>query len=113
MKATFGSMFAGVIVLMALLYAVYVASGAGTCGKIERGTDWLKWGAMAVQAAARPWVDDSSAGEVHATGVRARLGFAKFLQRYNDNLRCPWDEVAAPSKASTPSIPPLPPRGAN
>lgn len=111
MKHSLGAMFGGVVLLALLIYAIYVASGNGTCARIERGTDWLKWSVQGAQAAVRPWLDDGTLASMHAGGVDARLGFAAVLQRYNANIRCPWDGATAPAAPrDRVSLPPLPAR---
>lgn len=113
MKHSLGAMFGGVVLLALLIYAIYIASGNGTCARIERGTDWLKWSAQGIQAGMHPWLADDAIASIHSGGVELRLGFASVLQRYNDNIRCPWDGAAGVAKPQPDrvSIPPLPPRG--
>lgn len=104
-------MIGGVFLLGIIVYAIYIAAGTGTCGRIERATEWLKWGTQAVKTSAKPWLEDSTLTSINDSGIHARLGFAQFLQRYNDNVGCPWDGAEVQTRPAA-AIPPLPPRSA-
>lgn len=120
MKQAIGSMVGGIAFAALLGYGFYIANGDRVCGKIDRGSEIVKWTGQGIEWAAKPWAEVSTMTSIRQGTVRARLGFARFLQRYNNNQPCDWDLVMPPSepafnvnlpKGSDFKIPDLPKRG--
>lgn len=117
MKQAVGTVFGSAAIIAVIGFALYVASGDGTCQKIERGAKPAIWGAEAINLGLRPWVSPERLESVRTGGLKTQLGIARIAQRYNGDITCPWDAVIPKSSPilpdSLPAIPSLPKRGAS
>lgn len=115
MKSHFGSIFSTLFLLALLWFAYHVMSGTTTCERISNATGPIRGASRLVSLAIAPWTDKSGQETVDKGRKGLSGAVARFLQRYNGNVRCSWDDALPPADAnplfSGQKIPDLPSKG--
>lgn len=112
MKTTIGSIFTTAFVGLLLLWGYLILDAHGTCARIDKALIPIRLGALAVSQVMHPWIDESGEKMIQQKKVSFSLSTARFLQKYNGNVTCPWDGIVPQEKPlEAVTLPDLPARG--
>lgn len=99
--------------LSLLVYGAHILAPADDCERIEHSAAPLTLLSKAANYAVAPWTDDEALKlKVELWGLKARLGWVKFVQKqffHRDGLVCPWSDASVP--VSMPALKDLPEPG--